>query len=680
MKNITTNHYLIGGLLFLTTLFGCKPEVQTPHWDTEFIAPLIHTNMSLANSLSDTLFSEDSLNHQITFKHAIDMGSFNLDELAEFEEHVVNKSVKLDNITFNDITISNSISLGTIFTNAGGGLENLDGATAMLPDYPNAYSEQIEFTANDIFQSMSLTYGSLEVSIENNLPTAISNVTLAIYNTANPSEVIANIEFPFIESGATASQTHPLDGLIIGGDLTADIINIDLVGTSSPVDIDFADELISTFSIQNIVPYEAIAVLPNQDVFNEDTIIAFDLDEVRLTEILLAEGTIEATGVSTIDDTVKLRYEIPGATLEGMPFALYMEIPPSINNTASSITQTFDFSNYRLDLRGENLDTVNCLYTIANGWIDSTGVLSHVSLENDSLSYTLIIKDLKPKYIKGYLGQDTLSPDPQSTSFDLFDGLAGHLDLEKVKSTLAIENGFGVSAQLNINDLSVTNSANESLSLNGSAAENPIVIDAATDNPFEGSEQTIVIDENNSNMDALIEFFPKTMTLSSSVIINPNDEAEGFLYTEHGINSSLLLEMPLSFSSDGLFLTDTIEFSTEMPSELNNGAFQLIIDNEYPFRTEVSMKLLNSNMNVLESFDGLAAVEGAIVATDGSLVESTRSIIDIPGEDLGHSLNNTAYIIFQTSLSTTGEGYQSVTSQQAVSVKLVGKINQTIGQ
>lgn len=679
MKNTTTNHYLIGGIFFLTTLFACKPEIESPHWDTTLLTPVAHTNMSLVNSLSDTLFSEDSLNKQITFKHTIDMGSFKLDEFDQFEEHLVNKSVKLDNITFNNVIISNSITLGTIFSNAGGGLENLDGATAMLPDYPNAYSDQVVFSANEIFQSMSLTYGTLVASIQNNLPTDISNIELSFYNTNN-QEVIANVSFPYISSGTTESQTHPLDGMIIEGDLTADIVNIDLVGTSSPVSIDFTDELISTFSIQNIVPYEGIAVLPDQDVFNEDTVIAFNLDEVRLTEVLLEEGTIEATGTSTIEDTVKFSYEIPGATLEGAPFVLYMEIPPAVNNIANQVTQSFDFSNYRLDLRGENFDTVNCLYTIANGWIDSTGVLSHISLEDDSLSYTLHIKNLKPKYIKGYLSKDTLNPDPHSSTLDLFNDLAGHLDLEKVQSTLAIENGFGISAQLKINDFSVTNKANESLALSGSAAQNPIMIDAATDNPFEGSEQTIIIDESNSNIDDLIEFFPKSITLSSSVIINPNDEAEGFLYAEHGINSSLMLEMPLSFSSDGLFLTDTIEFSTEVPSELNNGKFQLIIDNEYPFGTEVSMQLLNNNMNVIESFDRLAIVEAAIVATDGSLVEASRSIVDIPDENLGYSLNNSAYIIFQTILTTNGEAYQTITSEQGISVKLVGKINQAIGQ
>ena len=63
---------------------------------------------------------------------------------------------------------------------------------------------------------------------------------------------------------------------------------------------------------------QGIAIFPSQEIFNEDTVVAFDIGDVRLTRVLVDEGGVEVIGVSTVQDTLKIEYIITGATKDGL--------------------------------------------------------------------------------------------------------------------------------------------------------------------------------------------------------------------------------------------------------------------------------------------------------------------------------------------------------------------------
>ena len=120
-----------------------------------------------------------------------------------------------------------------------------------------------------------------------------------------------------------------LSGETLYGALDVEIINIDMVGTSSMVVIDYEDALTADILISNIVPFEGIAIFPDQQIFHEDTVVAFDIKNAWLTEALVFSGGVSVLGTSTIQDTIKIEYSIPSATLNGVPFELYLELPPA---------------------------------------------------------------------------------------------------------------------------------------------------------------------------------------------------------------------------------------------------------------------------------------------------------------------------------------------------------------
>ena len=121
-------------------------------------------------------------------------------------------------------------------------------------------------------------------------------------------------------------------GQTLFGNLEAEIISADIVGTApNSVTIDYSDALTAKIVIRDIELQEGIAVFPSQEIFDEDTVVAFDIGDVKLKRVLVAEGGVEVVGVSTIQDTLKIEYKIPGTTLNGQPFEFYFELNPARN-------------------------------------------------------------------------------------------------------------------------------------------------------------------------------------------------------------------------------------------------------------------------------------------------------------------------------------------------------------
>ncbi|MBF90253.1 MAG: hypothetical protein CMP75_00600 [Flavobacteriales bacterium] len=673
MKNTIIKNWWGNILICLCIFTSCKPDLEVPSWDVSILSPIAFTSININDFASDSIFSEDSLN-VLYYHHEIDIDSFKISDLTELEEKNVTKNVKLSNINFNDITILHSITLGSIFQPLGfqNGMQLANG----LPAFPGIFSDIVNINANDYFQSMTLSGGELIVTLTNNLPSDLSNIEMNIINDEAGS-IIANIVFPYISVGQTSTYSYDLSGLTIDGDLVADIINIDLVGTNFPTIINFQDDLSAVFKIENIAPVEGNAIFPEQIIYDEKIDVSFELDDVLLKKAILRNGEIEIEAVNTIQDTVKILYEIPGATLNGIPFVLNTTLPPAPVDGSITVTEIFDFSNYELDLTGELGDTVNTLYTSSIGRIDSSGTLTHISLNDDSLFYSLKLKNLFPRYIEGYIGQDTIAVDTTTVEFDVFKNMSGHIDIQEAEVSLKISNGFGVSTSLEIEKLSTTNAKGTELILSGEVASDNILVPAANNNPISYAEKTIVFDEINSNIDNILESFPKSLFLRSKAYINPNNNNSGFIYDSHGITSSIKIEIPLSFSSNGLILKDTVNINIESINEISAVNFKLIIENGYPFSANVNVRFLNNNYTLLEELDDLSKIAAAETTNNGSTTK-VKTIIDLPAEDLVTTLNNSQFIEFEAILRTEESQFEQLTNQQELLIKIVGYTDQTI--
>ena len=185
-----------------------------------------------------------------------------------------------------------------------------NGREAIIPAYSNLLNDTFPIDANEYFEEMTLNDGYVDLKIINQLPTDLSNVQLELRNENDITNIIT-MTIPLLESGQTAVETASLAGQSLLGNLEAEIINADVVGTApNSVVIDYSDALIAEITIRDIDLQEGIAIFPSQKIFDEDTVVAFEIGDVRLNRVLVKEGGVEVVGVSTIQDTIKIEYKI----------------------------------------------------------------------------------------------------------------------------------------------------------------------------------------------------------------------------------------------------------------------------------------------------------------------------------------------------------------------------------
>ena len=672
------------GLVALILISACKHELEQPSWNTQWTAPIAHSSLSIHQLQQDSIVSWDTLeNNSLQLVYQQELFQLQMDSLLNIPSMGKTKNVKLNKIAFADINISYPTTMGSIITNMGAGAFLPDGAQAIIPAYPSVLTDTLPVDASDYFEEMVLNEGTLTISLHNGLPSDLANIDMVLRNAGNSSDII-QITLPLLPTGSTHQESVDLAGETLFGELEVVIVNVDMVGTTSMISIDYTDALTANILISDIVPYEGIAIFPEQEIFHEDTVIAFIIQDAWLTEAVVFNGGVTVFGSSTIQDTIKIRYSIPSATFEGEEFDIYVELPPAPIGGSVNEEVFVDFSGYHLDLTGESGDTVNTIYTVSTGWIDSSGVLTHISLE-DSVYFTLLV-DVTPSFIRGYMGEDTISGN-ESTNVDLFNNFDGRFDLEQLSVSLTTENHIGASANVNIIDISATNST-ETIQLNGTALEEALYIEPATKNsqsnsiPVYPSYNSLSMNQSNSNIDALIEMQPQQLNIDYELYLNPDQNNEsGFLYKGHGLSADMEISMPLSLIAENIVLRDTTSFRLDIPEELDETSFTLLVENGFPLSANIKLQLLDENMQLLESLEENTIIKAAPLGENGRVQSAVESQIVFPFNNANGLFDHANNICFEVTFNTKPtDQHVRIFSDYLMKLKLIANHSQNINQ
>ena len=97
---------------------------ENPNWDIDVIMPLAHTNMSVNDMLTDTnlIVNEDNQGGLISLVFKQDFLDVNIDSIIRIDTVAVLEEIhKLDSVTFEDITISDTATIGETISAIPGG-------------------------------------------------------------------------------------------------------------------------------------------------------------------------------------------------------------------------------------------------------------------------------------------------------------------------------------------------------------------------------------------------------------------------------------------------------------------------------------------------------------------------------------------------------------------------------
>ena len=624
---------------------SCKRDDEQPTWDTEVLIPLLKSTLDINDLLNDTSLSVDA-DSSIKLVYQNHLYDVSLDSLFSIPDTGVTKVYNIDSLSLLDQTISYPVSLGYLANNAGGlvalFINSSNGNTVALPPIANLASDTFSINADTLFQTITLVTGSIDVSITNGFPIDITNLNFELRNTSN-NVLVAQCVFPLIAAGQVQTQTVPLNGKTIEGNMTGRIISMSTPGSGGvPVLVDTSDVLIADLRVYDMHPSFATAIFPTQNLINKSQAFKFDLAPAQLKEAIINGGEITIDLYSTLQDSVHFKYQLPSAIKNGVPFEVSKTLDPAPPGGVSSFSNAYDFTGYHLDMSGVNQDTVNTMFNVFQARVDSTGQMKTLSI-TDSIYANISFVNLTPEYVRGYIGMDTFNFGPTSLSIDLFKNISANaFNVQDVKMNIEIENSIGADGEVYLQNLKSTNTqTNQTVTLSGSALTNSIAIPRAIDpggypGPVTSSLTNYLLNNSNSNASAFLDNLPNQIDYTLQLRTNPSGNSsnyQDFIYADKLMRFDLNVEVPLNFMADNLTLTDTVILAVNKVdlSRIINGTLILLADNGFPFDADVQLYLLDkTTLAVTDSLLINNIIAAASVDANGRVTASKRSRLIIP--------------------------------------------------
>jgi len=684
-------HYI--AILPALCIFSCKKLLEKPSWNTHVSAPLISSKLSLSNIIKGGAFHKNA-DSSVTIVENKLLYSFGLDSIVKLNVNPYTKSVKLSSLKLDSQVITRNISLGEIANQliASGGTNAFIGATinsnnqktTTVPSFSGISAGPFPIDISSYFQTATMLTGTMSVIITNNLPLTISSLDYDIKNHTAGTIVFAGVLSNLMPSTSQTDSVN-LAGKTVEGKLDTKINNMGVNGGT--VFIDTSKAIQVKIKISNITVSSATAVFPTQDVIHDSSRVPLvGMKDVELISAKLKAGIVTIDAYSTASDTIFFTYGIPSAKKNGQAFVTDTKVPPAKGGVSSHVTFNYDFSGYDLNLQGYNNDTVNTLYNTIRGKIKYTGKLESFSLQ-DSVHVVVSFNNIRPSYVKGFLGQDTVNIGPSSVSLDVFKNIvSGTLNFEKIKASLVVRNGVGVDGAIKINSITATNTKTGiSQTLNGPVVgvSNPIA--RATDIPAMQtalpSVDTIDLG-TGTNMTSLLAILPDKITYQAKVNYNPAGKPasyssyQDFAYSSVTLEPYLELELPLSLIASDLVLSDTVNFNgKDKESAIKNGDFSILVENGFPLNADLKLYFISSAGTVLDSIVSPNSIKAAPIVGGPRVTGSAYS--KIPFHLDQSKLNNMAHaykIVFRVKFSTVSlpGNYVKIYSDYSIDFKLVG--------
>ena len=672
-------------LLIVIIVSSCKKELELPTWDVDLIFPIANTKIDIYNIVNDSSITlEEDNNSLVSLVFEQDLISLDIDSFININEIVGETSTKLDSLKFSRIVIRDTTTLGNLLNDLPFGTTLFpNGSSTTIPYLQSIISnDTVIIDASDYFETMTLNSGDLSLTIRNDFPTDLSNISFTLVNSINQN-ILGTFTYPLIPSNTLQTQTVSIAGQTIDKDILAILNNVDVNESNGNVTIDYQDAIKTKLVLENIKIFEATAYFPDQEISQKLQEHVFDLKGAQIHEIGIKEGSVSIYAISTIQDTGRIVFNIPSLKKNGIEFTTENIVPPTTNGQFSQFD--FNFDEYILDLTGEENriggDTINTIYTEFFSYIDSTGEL--VTLNQSDSFYYYTEFNIIPEYAKGYLGRDTIEFGLESIELNQFNNiLSGDIDFESVKLNVFIENFVGANGQLTFFDLNSENTEDGTIvdigideNTGNNIINNNYLIDAAT---LSNNSLPIISSLNNIKTDAnlLLDILPNQINYSGEFILNNQNiiDFNQFIYLDNIVNSNINIKLPLSIIANRIILKDTIEINNTNNLEFNK--LYLKILNGFPLSAVSNLVSLDENKILIDSIINDYIVPSAIIV-DNLVSQKSETTLEISNLQI----SDVSFLVFTTELSTSNiNDFVDIYSDYNLEVILSGEIIQTLGQ
>jgi len=380
---------------------------------------------------------------------------------------------------------------------------------------------------------------------------------------------------------------------------------------STPLDSVFKIE--DTLQTTIYISPGLINLQPGFVFYSQPNDLDLDLNNVELTGAIVKSGHAKLVAKNHLPTPVIYTFNIPKATLNGVPFQKVETIAAAANGVPTSFDSTFDISGYTMDLTGSLGDEFNNLSYTVVGQTSPGGSTITLQPGDTIVDITSGFESLIPFYAKGYLGQGSFNGTGNNSiaTGKLEDGT---ILLDSISATLTFKNSVGAEAQALLTSMRAVNDrtgttidliaptlVNHTLNLNRASESGPPV------SPVNSTYYSVQLDNTNSNILSLMESLPDRFEYDINFYLNPLGNVSGhhdFLYTDNLFDANLKVNFPLRFAANQLMFADTqalATIDTLSDDNLGDGTFKLIAENGFPCEMEVQLVTLDENYNATDS-------------------------------------------------------------------------------
>ena len=161
-------------------------------------------------------------------------------------------------------------------------------------------------------RSLTVSEGSIQIDMINNLPLTLSSVRLALSDQGDssldiPAGVIDELDLGTVASGASASGTFSLAGRQISSALAISVTGQTEEGQNVVIDADAALSIAA--SISELTVERAFAVIPPQE-FSASQVLAFPDDRIQVTRAVISEGGLTFNVTNEIDIIMEIELRL----------------------------------------------------------------------------------------------------------------------------------------------------------------------------------------------------------------------------------------------------------------------------------------------------------------------------------------------------------------------------------
>ena len=634
----------------MLVLSSCRRDSST-NWNTDILAPLATTTLSINNLVRDSVLHTNP-DSSVSIVFSNNVYTLNLaDQYIHIPDTSIGQKYNLDSLGLPNVSFYDKITLGTMANNLvnqgnflGTFLIQQNGHYDSISTISGIHLSPFYFSATSFFQTATLSHANVLLNIDNRLPLTLQNINYELRDSASNALVLSG-SFANIPPNSSAYQNYVLQGVTIESSLAVRITSFTIPSTGgAQVLIDTSNYIGIGAYISQLQVDSAVAVFQAQNIVSQDQQLTQNISNGRLfTYVDCNSGQLKVTISNAVPQPLHLTYQLVGAYDKfGRPLTALSTVPAAQNGHLGTIDQTYDLSGYSINLTGRNGTVFNTYTQVIVAHMDSTGIQESIN-SNDSLHIQYTLQNIKPNYIKGYVGKDTITytgTSPFSVA-NLFSGSAPNaLQFNKASISVSIENGIGVDGTVLINSLSSVNANGTTVPLIDNSIHpvigNPLYIGRATDFPLTPSFTTYNINSNTSNIVSFINNLPNQIKYNVLIKTNPNGNRgtyDQFAYLNSSLNVNLNVNIPLSLIANNLILKDSFNFnlgySQKDVANILNGVLHVIVNNKFPLQANITLLAYDNNWNLLDTILTNAQVNAAPINNSCRATQSTQTILNV---------------------------------------------------